>query len=172
MRRRLVCALARCARTTARLRALLRRALVVRLRALGRGTGGPVRRRGRRARLAPRRTRHHALLVGARLVVVPLLDPRLALGSALPAPRVVEQRSLVIEPLQRGPALAADLARACGDREAPRALALAGLRTRLDLASLARDALALGRVAGAGRPARRRRRGQRARCECGAHGIK
>ena len=100
-------------------------------------------RRQCRRRTTRRRRRRLSLLVLPGLVLLTLLDARLALGGTALALFLVEQRALMIEWLQLGTALIANLiqtSRACkalGTRE------LAGASSRLDLSALALDARTL-----------------------------
>jgi hypothetical protein len=98
-----------------------------------------------RRRTTRRRRRRHSLLVLPRLVLLTLLDARLTLGGTALALCLVEQRTLMIERLQVGTALVANLIQTSGDRKALGTRELAGARARLDLSTLALDARALRR---------------------------
>lgn len=102
-------------------------------------------RRQRRRRKSRRRLRRHSLLVLPRLGLLTLLDARLTLGGTALALCLVEQRALMIERLQLGTALIANLIQASGDGKALGARELAGASPRLDLSTLALDARALRR---------------------------
>jgi hypothetical protein len=108
------------------------------------------------------RTRRQPLLVLARLRFLTLLDARLALGGAALALRFVEQRTLVVELLQRFAALGPHLLQAGRDHEATGTGPLAGAGARFHLRAFALDA---GTLAGIviGRSADRRRGRQQQR---------